>query len=166
MPVIKSASLRDLKTGVSMGDGGSRVATVKKAGARYKGLCPFHQEKTPSFHVDAEKGFFKCFGCGKAGDVITFVQETEHLNFTEAVEAIAQRFGITLEYEEGSGAARPEDRSLRQEIHAINDLTADYYHQAFLAQNPTGEFIQHYWTEARRFTMEVADEFKIGVSPI
>ena len=166
MPVIKANSLRDLKNRVNIHDVVVRVVALKKAGSgRFKGLCPFHAEKTPSFNVSADKGFFKCFGCGKAGDVINFVMETEGLQFTEAVEAIAQRFGVTLEYEEGSGGPSRETRSLRQEIFDIHDLAADYYRQAFLAKTPHGDFIRDYWGKNRRFTPELADEFKIGFAP-
>ena len=166
MPVIKASSLRDLKNRVNIHDVVGRVVTLKKAGGgRFKGLCPFHSEKTPSFNVSADKGFYKCFGCGKAGDVINFVIETEGLQFTEAVEAIAQRFGVTLEYEAGSGGPSPETRSLRQEIFDIHDLAADYYRQAFLAATSHGEFIRTYWVKNRRFTLELAEEFKIGFAP-
>ncbi|MBI3884406.1 MAG: DNA primase [Opitutae bacterium] len=166
MPVIKSSSLRDLKNRVNIADVVSRVVSLRKAGGvRFKGLCPFHQEKTPSFNVDSGKGFYKCFGCGKAGDIISFVMETEGLQFTEAVEAIAQRFTVTLEYEEGSGGPTREDRSLKQEIFAIHDQAAEYYRQAFLAPTPHGEFIRDYWTANRKFTAELGDEFKIGFAP-
>lgn len=166
MPVIKASSLRDLKNRVNIHDVVVRVVTLKKAGSgRFKGLCPFHSEKTPSFNVSADKGFFKCFGCGKAGDVISFVMETEGLQFTEAVEAIAQRSGITLEYEEGSGGPSKETRSLRQEIFDIHDHAAEYYRQAFLAASPHGAFIRDYWVQNRKFTLELADEFKIGFAP-
>lgn len=163
MPVIKPTCVRDLKLRVNIADVVSRVVTLRKAGARLKGLCPFHNEKTPSFHVDPDKGFYKCFGCGKAGDVITFVRETEQLGFTEAVEALGQRFGIVIEYEEGSGPTR-EERSLRQEIFEIHDLAADHYHQAFRATNPLGDYARRYWTEQRRFALELAEEFKIGAA--
>lgn len=166
MPVIKANSLRDLKNRVNIHDVVVRVVALKKAGGgRFKGLCPFHSEKTPSFNVSADKGFYKCFGCGKAGDVINFVMETEGLQFTEAVEAIAQRSGITLEYEEGSGGPSKETRSLRQEIFDIHDLAADYYRQAFLATTPHGDFIRDYWVKNRKFTPELAEEFKIGFAP-
>jgi DNA primase len=166
VPVIKANSLRDLKNRVNIHDVVVRVVALKKAGGgRFKGLCPFHAEKTPSFNVSADKGFYKCFGCGKAGDVINFVMETEGLQFTEAVEAIAQRSGITLEYEEGSGGPSKETRSLRQEIFDIHDLAADYYRQAFLATTPHGDFIRDYWVKNRRFTPELADDFKIGFAP-
>ncbi len=166
MPVIKANSLRDLKNRVNIHDVVVRVVALKKAGGgRFKGLCPFHSEKTPSFNVSADKGFYKCFGCGKAGDVINFVMETEGLQFTEAVEAIAQRSGITLEYEEGSGGPSKETRSLRQEIFDIHDLAADYYRQAFLATTPHGDFIRDYWVKNRKFTPELAEDFKIGFAP-
>ena len=167
VPVIKATSLRDLKNRVNIHDVVVRVVALKKAGSgRFKGLCPFHSEKTPSFNVSADKGFYKCFGCGKAGDMINFVMETEGLQFTESVEAIAQRFGVTLEYEEGSGGPSKETRSLRQELFDIHDLAADYYRQAFLAATPHGEFIRDYWVKNRKFTPELADEFKIGFAPV
>jgi DNA primase len=163
VPVIKASSIRDLKNRVNIHDVVVRVVALKKAGGnRFKGLCPFHAEKTPSFNVSTDKGFFKCFGCGKAGDVINFVMETEGLQFTEAVEAIAQRFGVPVEYEEGSGGPTRESRSLRQEIFEIHDLATEHYRQAFLAATPHGAFIRDYWTKNRRFAPELADEFKIG----
>ena len=166
VPVIKSRSLQDLKHRVNIHDVVARTVALKKAGGnRFKGLCPFHAEKTPSFHVSSDKGFYKCFGCGKAGDILNFVMETEGLQFTEAAEALAKRFGVTLEYEEGSGGPSREERSLRQEIFDIHDVAADYYRQMFLATNPHGEFIRHYWTANRRFTPELAEEFKIGFAP-
>ena len=165
MPVIKPTCVRDLKQRVNLADVVSRTVTLRKAGgARLKGLCPFHNEKTPSFNVDPDKGFYKCFGCGKAGDAITFVRETEQLNFSEAVEALGKRFNIVIEYEEGSGGPSREERSLRQEIFDLHDTAAEHYYQAFKARDTTGDFMRTLWTEKRRFTMELADEFKIGAA--
>jgi DNA primase len=166
VPVIKASSLRDLKLRVNIHDVVARAVALKKAGGnRFKGLCPFHAEKTPSFHVSTDKGFYKCFGCGKAGDILNFVMETEGLQFTEAAETLAKRFGVTLEYEEGSGGPSREERSLRQEIFDLHDLAADHYRQAFLAPNPHGAFIREYWEKSRRFPPELAEEFKIGFAP-
>ncbi len=165
MPVIKPTCVRDLKLRVNLADVVSRVVTLKKAGGgRLKGLCPFHNEKTPSFNVDTDKGFYKCFGCGKAGDLISFVRETEQLGFTEAVEALGQRFNIPIEYEAGSGGPSREERSLRQEIFDIHELATEHYHQAFKAATPAGDFMRKYWVESRKFALELADEFKIGVA--
>jgi DNA primase len=166
VPVIKASSIRDLKMRVNIHDVVARTVTLKKAGgSRFKGLCPFHSEKTPSFHVSADKGFYKCFGCGKAGDILSFVMETEGLQFTEAAEALAKRFGVELEFEAGAGQSR-EERSLRQEIFDIHDVAADFYRQAFLATNPHGAWIRDYWVKNRRFPLELADEFKIGFAPV
>lgn len=165
MPVIKPTCVRDLKLRVNLADVVSRMVTLRKAGgARLKGLCPFHNEKTPSFNVDADKGFYKCFGCGKAGDIISFVRETEQLNFTEAVEALGKRFSIVIEYEEGSGGPSTADRTLRQEVFDLHDVAADHFYQAFKAHDATGDYMRQYWTEKRRFSTELADEFKIGAA--
>jgi len=163
MPVIKPTCIRDLKLRVNIADVVSRVVTLRKAGSQFKGLCPFHNEKTPSFHVSPDKGLYKCFGCGKAGDVIDFVKETEQLNFTEAIEALGQRFGVVIEYEEGSGPTR-EDRSLRQEIFDLHEQAAELFHEIFKGAQATGDFMRAYWTDQRRFPLALADEFKIGAA--
>jgi DNA primase len=166
VPVIKASSIRDLKMRVNIHDVVARTVALKKAGgSRFKGLCPFHSEKTPSFHVSADKGFYKCFGCGKAGDILSFVMETEGLQFTEAAEALAKRFGFELEFEAGAGQSR-EERSLRQEIFDLHDVAADHYRQAFLAATPHGAWIRDYWAKHRRFTPELAEDFKIGFAPV
>ena len=164
MPVIKPTCVRDLKLRVNLADVVSRVVSLRKAGGtRLKGLCPFHNEKTPSFNVDADKGFYKCFGCGKAGDAITFVRETEQLSFTEAVEALGQRYGVAIEYEAGSGPSR-EERSLRQELFDLHDQAAAHFHESFKAAGPAGDFMRAYWVDERRFSPELAEEFRIGAA--
>jgi len=164
MPVIKPSCVRDLKLRVNLADVISRVVALRKAGgSRLKGLCPFHQEKTPSFNVDVDKGYYKCFGCGKAGDAITFIRETEQLSFTEAIEALGQRFGVRIEYEEGSGPTQ-EERSLRQELFDLHEQAAAHFHEAFKAAGATGDFMRSYWEQERRFTPDLAEEFKIGAA--
>jgi DNA primase len=165
MPVIKPTCLRDLKLRVSIADVVSRVVTLRKAGGtRLKGLCPFHNEKTPSFQVDPDKGLYHCFGCNKSGDIISFVRETEQFNFSEAVEALGKRFGVVIEYEEGSGGPSREERSLRQELFNLHEQAAEHFHQAFKAKDAAGDFMRTYWVEKRRFTPGLADEFKIGAA--
>jgi DNA primase len=165
MPAIKPTCVIDLKMRVNIVDVVSRVVALKKAGgSRMKGLCPFHNEKTPSFQVDGDKGLYHCFGCNKSGDIISFVRETEQFNFTEAVETLGQRFGVVIEYEEGSRGPSREERSLRQEIFDLHDVAAEHFHQAFKARDAAGDFMRTYWVEKRRFTLELADEFKIGVA--
>jgi len=164
MPSIKPSSIRDLKLRVSIVDVVSRVATLRKAGSRFKGLCPFHQEKSPSFHVNPERGSYKCFGCGKAGDIISFVRETEQLTFTESIEALGQRFGVPIEYEEGSGGPTREERSLRQEIFDLHEVAADHFHTVFRTTGATGDFMRTYWQTKRRFPIELAEEYKVGAA--
>ncbi|EIP96505.1 DNA primase, catalytic core [Opitutaceae bacterium TAV1] len=164
MPVIKPTCLRDLKLRINIVDVVGRVVTLRKAGSQFKGLSPFTQEKTPSFYVSPDKGFYKCFSTGKAGDIITFVRETEQLTFTEAVETLGKRFGVPIEYEEGSGGPSREERSLRQELFDLHDLAAEHLHQVFREKGPAGDYMREYWTERRRFSMELADEFRIGAT--
>ena len=163
MSAIKPSSLRDLKARVNLLEVVSRVVTVRKVGSRFRGLCPFHQEKTPSFYVNPDNGFYKCFGCGKAGDAITFVRETEGLTFIESVETLAKRCGVPLEYEAGTGPSR-EERSLRQELFDLHELAAEHFHQVFKGREAAGEFMRAYWTGQRRFPLELAEEFKIGAA--
>lgn len=163
MPLVKPSCVRELRARVNLVDVISRSVTLKKAGSRFKGLCPFHQEKSPSFHVNPDMGVYKCFGCGKSGDLITFVRETEGLNFIETVEALGQRFNVPIEYESGSGPTR-EERSLRQELFELHDLAAHHYHEAFLAADHTGDWMRHYWEQERTFPIELAEEFKIGAA--
>lgn len=163
MPLVKPSCVRDLRARVNIVDVVSRVVTLKKAGNRFKGLCPFHQEKSPSFHVNADMGVYKCFGCGKSGDMITFVRETEGLNFVEAVEALGQRYHIPIEYEQGAGPTR-EERSLRQELFELHEVATEHFHQVFRSSSPTGEAMRRYWLEQRKFSLELAEEFKIGAA--
>lgn len=165
MPRLKDSCKQDLKLRINIVDVISRVATPRRAGgSRFKALCPFHQEKTPSFHFDSNKGFYKCFGCGKSGDIFSFVQETEGLSFMESIETLAQRFNVPLEYEEGGGGPTREERSLRQELFDLHEFAADHFHQAFKGPGRHGEWMRDYWTKNRRFSPELADEFKIGLA--
>ena len=108
----------------------SEYVPLKKAGTTYKGLCPFHSEKTPSFNVNPEKGFFHCFGCGAGGDVFKFLELHEKLGFQDSVKMLAAKFGLALpERSEGSGeddAAR-RDSGLRESMLKIHEVAAAYF---------------------------------------
>lgn len=165
MPAIKPSSIRDLKDRINIYDVVSREVALKKSGSEYKGLSPFNNEKTPSFYVSPDKGFYKCFSSGNSGDAIAFVMEVERLTFTEAVETLAKRFNFELEYEQGNARAR-EERSLRQELFELHEVATDFYREQFLATNKAGEWIRNYWESGRKFSPEVAEEFKIGFAPV
>ena len=141
-----------------------RHVRLQKAGRSYKGLSPFATEKTPSFYVNPDKGAYYCFSTTKGGDVIRFVQEVEHLPFGEAIEVLAQRHNITLEYESGSGPNR-EERSRRAALIEIHEQARAYYHQSLMANDPLAEKVREYWTDKRGFSLEVAADFSIGFDP-
>src|SRR5438105_5858559 len=102
---------------------------LKRAGTSYKGLCPFHSEKTPSFNVNPDKGFFHCFGCGVGGDVFKFLELHEKVGFQDAVKMLAQKFGIALpERSESSGDdATRHDASLREALLKVHEIAAAYF---------------------------------------
>ena len=102
--------------------------SLKKAGATYKGLCPFHGEKTPSFQVNREKGFFHCFGCGVGGDVIKFLELHEKVGFTDAVKQLAQRFGIAIPELEQNDAQRASAAE-RETLLKVHELAAAWFRE-------------------------------------
>src|SRR6187549_2590299 len=104
--------------------------SLKRVGRTYKGLCPFHTEKTPSFHVDPEKGFFHCFGCGVGGDVFKFLELHEKIGFQDAVRLLAQKFGVALP-ETGDGATEEgrRDTSLREGLLKVHELAAGFFRE-------------------------------------
>lgn len=137
---------------------------LSRSGRNWKGLSPFTQEKTPSFFVLTEKNFFKCFSSGLAGDGIRFVQETEKLEFPEAVEALAERFSIPVKFADG-GRPNPQLRTLRHNLLEIHEYARDYYHQAFMSDHPVAAEVRNYWTRERGFSLELARDYGIGFSP-
>ncbi|KAA1170715.1 DNA primase [Marinobacter salinexigens] len=136
---------------------GSRI-TLKKAGANYKACCPFHDEKTPSFNVRPDKGFYHCFGCGAHGDAISFVREFDGLGFTEAVEDLAKRAGLEVPY----------DRVAKQEIQQARTLTdaldfANRFYQSALTSQQ-GAYARDYLAQ-RGLDDAIISEYQIGFAP-
>ncbi len=163
MGVIKKSSLEELKNRINIVDVVSPVVTLKRSGSQFKGLSPFNPEKNPSFFVSPERNLFKCFSSGMAGDIFTFVMETERLTFQEAAETLAQRFGVKLEYEKG-GLDR-EERSLRQTIFDIHDIAAAYFREHLLGPDDDAAFTRAYWENERGFSADLAETFQIGLAP-
>ncbi|TNE98966.1 MAG: DNA primase [Gammaproteobacteria bacterium] len=136
---------------------GSRI-TLKKAGANYKACCPFHDEKTPSFNVRPDKGFYHCFGCGAHGDAISFIREYDGLGFTEAVEDLAKRAGLEVPY----------DRAAKQEIQQARTLTdaldfASTFYQSALS-GPQGSYARDYLKQ-RGLDDAIVSQYRIGFAP-
>jgi len=105
------------------------VVPLKKAGTSYKGNCPFHNEKTPSFHVHPDKGFFHCFGCGVGGDVFKFVELHEKVGFQDAVRMLAQKFGVAIPEAEGSSDESRRDSALRESLLKVHEVAAAYFRE-------------------------------------
>jgi DNA primase len=105
---------------------------LKRAGATYKGLCPFHSEKTPSFNVNPDKGFFHCFGCGAGGDVFDFLELYEKVDFPDAVKMLAQKFGVSLP-ERSEASSGTDDGGLREPLLKIHEVAAEYFREQLAA---------------------------------
>lgn len=129
-----------------------RVVTLKKAGSSYKGLCPFHNEKTPSFSVDEGRQTYKCFGCGEGGDVISFVEKYYNLDFMEAMEMLAREYGIELKRGGGQGSGKSK------EYYEINRLAARFFYRALREHNNPG----YTYMRRRGISDETLNTFGIG----
>jgi len=134
---------------------------LKRAGANFVGLCPFHKEKTPSFNVSPHKQFFHCFGCGKGGDVFTFVREYESIDFVEAVKRLADRAKIPLEYEQGG--ADQQTKYLKDTLLQIHEQIAQRWHHCLLNE-AAGQIARDYLAK-RGVSAEAIQLFRIGAAP-
>jgi DNA primase len=157
MPQYSQALLDDVRAAVDIVDLVGRFVNLRKAGVNWKGLCPFHGEKTPSFMVNPKKGIFHCFGCGVGGDVFGFLMRQDRLSFPEAVRSLAKTAGITLP-EEGT---RSGD-SGREELIRIVDLAWHFYDDTLW--KPAGDPARAY-LEQRGIDADVAKRFGLGYAP-
>src|ERR1700722_19918864 len=134
---------------------------LRRVGTRWVGLCPFHTEKSPSFSLNGELGFYYCFGCGAKGDVITFVREMEHLDFVEAVERLAGRGRITLGYDDH---ATGRDSQRRARIHENLEKVIAWYHQRLLSA-PDAAAARSYLRRERGYDRDVVRHYRLGWAP-
>jgi DNA primase len=158
--LIRRNDIDEVRARINIADIVGDYVTLKNAGVgSMKGLCPFHEERSPSFHVRPQVGFYHCFGCGEGGDVFTFLQKLDHVSFSEAVERMAARIGYELHYEDGGQAT---DHSNRARILSANKAAEDY----FIAQlktkdaEPGRKFLGE-----RGFDVAAAERFGIGFAP-
>jgi DNA primase len=161
-PLIKDASLQAVLSSADIVDVVSGYTSLRKRGATYLGLCPFHQEKTASFTVSADKGLYYCFGCGEGGDIVRFVQRVENLSFAEAVEQLGERFGVPVEFEEGGGGD-PARKDKEARLLLVLEKAAAFY-ERFLWETESGRIAREY-LEARGLREEVCKAFRVGFSP-
>ena len=142
---------------------GEQVALRPAGVGALKGLCPFHDERTPSFHVRPAQGYYYCFGCGEGGDVIKFVENVHHLSFTEAVQYLADKTGVTLHYED-TGAAEKKDpnRVSRSRILEANRNAAQFFRSQLGSKEAVGA---QKFLSARGFDADIAAKFSLGYAP-
>jgi DNA primase len=158
---IKDTSVEAVKAAANIVDLVEGRTRLRKVGGRYTGLCPFHQEKTPSFSVSPDRGTYHCFGCKVGGDAISFVRETESLDFVGAIEFLADRFHVPLEYEESSPEADAQ-RKRKERLYALLDQAAAFYERTLWTDS--GKAVQEYLA-SRGLKEEVCREFRLGLSP-
>ena len=156
---IPDEKVQEVRDAASIVDVVSQTVSLKQRGKAYTGLCPFHQEKTPSFTVDPVRGFYHCFGCGAGGDVFSFIMKMEKIGFPEAVKALAERVGIKLPTYENDDARNQEIELL----YKANQLAAEFF-SACLWKTAEGKSAQQYIIK-RGFQSRTLETFQIGYSP-
>ncbi len=158
MPRVKQSDIEQLKDRIDIVEVIGSYVTLKPAGpGSFKGLCPFHGEKTPSFHVRSSPAFYHCFGCGVGGDVFKFVQEMDKLGFTEAVEKLAERVNYQLSFEEGD-----RETSNRSLLLSINKAASDFYQEQL---NSDEGSIAREFLVSRGFDLQSIKDFGVGYAP-
>lgn len=157
---IRQSDVDEVKARTNIADIIGEHVSLKSAGVgSLKGLCPFHDERSPSFHVTPQRGFYHCFGCGESGDAYTFLQRIDHVSFTEAVERLAGRLGYELHYEDGGPAAEHGNRA---RLLAANQAAAEFFVDRLTS--PEAEVGRRFLGE-RGFDAEAARHFGVGFAP-
>jgi DNA primase len=160
--LISPESLERVKQSADIVEVISAHTDLRRAGARWTGLCPFHDERTPSFSVDAQEKLYHCFGCGVGGDVIKFVEEKDGLGFAEAVELLADRYGVEIEREQEDPRAEAR-RQQRRRLEQLLDRVAAYY-SSYLWEAPEAEKAREYLA-GRGLEEEALRGFGVGYAP-
>ena len=157
---IKRSDIDEVRARINIADVVGDYVTLKSAGVgSMKGLCPFHDERSPSFHVRPQAGFYHCFGCGEGGDVFTFLQKMDHLSFQESIERLAGKLGYPLHYEEGGQAA---DTSNRARLLLANGAAEKFFREQLLT---AGAELGRAFLGERGFDALAAEKFGVGYAP-
>lgn len=155
---IPEETLTEIRSRISIVEVISVYVSLRKAGKNYTGLCPFHEEKTPSFSVNDERGFFHCFGCGEGGNAFTFLCRLENISFPEAVKRLAAKAGVSLPQAPDDPQAREQDR-----LYRLTSLAKTYFRHCLL--DTAGAAAQRYMAE-RGISPDVAERFQLGYAPL
>ncbi len=163
MPRYKQSSINEVARRTNLAELVSSYVQLKRNGTSHVGLCPFHKEKTPSFHVDEDKQLFYCFGCGAGGNVFDFVMRSENLDFVDALQFLAQRTGVTLEEEQGVSRTQSDEQAERRKrILEMNRIAARHFYDNL--STPAGEAAKAYMKK-RGLTRQTAIKYGIGFAP-
>ena len=157
---ISSRDIEEIKSRANIADVVGEYVNLRPASVgSLKGLCPFHDEKSPSFNVRPAQGFYHCFGCGEGGDVFKFLQQLEKLSFSEAVERVAQKIGFQITYEAGAPSV---DSGVKARVLEANSLAAEFYQTQLYTDEaiPARDFLK-----GRGFDKSAAQHFSVGYAP-
>lgn len=161
--LIKREDIEEVRNRTDIKEVIDGYVTLKSAGVgSWKGLCPFHDERSPSFHVRPQVGSFHCFGCGESGDVIAFIQKMDHSTFSETVETLAARVGVELHYEDGGTGPRREEVGRRQRLLDAHKVAEEFFREQL--GTPGAATGQEFLT-GRGFDQDAAAQFGVGYAP-
>jgi len=158
MPKISNNSIEQIKARADVLDVVSDVVQLKQRGRNFFGLCPFHEEKTPSFSVNPSLGIFHCFGCGKGGNAVTFVMEYEKIDYIEALKRLADKYAINIEWEGGDDSQKGEVAL----IYELHEIAVAFYHKQLMSDR--GRAALEY-VGKRGFGRDIIEQFRIGFAP-
>ena len=158
--MIDRRTIERIKDAADIVDVVSDFVTLKKSGANYKGLCPFHNEKTPSFIVTPSRGTCHCFGCGKGGDPVSFIMEHEQMNYPEALRWLANKYHIEIQERELSAEEKKEE-SERESMYIVNEWAASYF-EGLLHDHVDGLALGMQYFRSRGFRDDTIKAFRLG----
>ena len=158
--MIDRQTVEKIKDAANIVEVVSEFVTLKKSGANYKGLCPFHNEKTPSFYVSPARGICHCFGCGKGGTPVNFVMEHEQMTYPEALRWLAKKYHIEIKERELTDEEK-EEQSIRESMFIVNDWACNYF-EDLLHHHADGVAIAMQYFRSRGFRDDVIRKFRLG----
>ena len=161
--MIAPASIQEIMNRADIVDVIGQFVRLKKRGSSYIANCPFHNEKSPSFNVSPAKGIYKCFGCGKAGNVVTFIQEHEKLSYPEAMRWLADFYKITLQETERS-PEQQQQQLAEEALRILNEYAVTYFHDILL-NSEEGQLVGLSYFKQRGFRKEIIERFRLGYNP-
>ena len=161
--MISPNTIQQITSRIDIIDVVGEFVKLKKRGTNYLGLCPFHGEKSPSFTVSPAKEIYKCFGCGKSGNTITFLMEHEKFSYVEALKWLATRYNIEVE-ETQQSPEQLQQVQMAESLHAINSFAQKFFAEQ-LFDSEEGNLIAHSYLKERGFREEVLRKFQVGYNP-